>query len=271
MCPRPNVSVNRFSGAPVDLGSILVRAFGFRALLIHGDPLVLDRWLWLRRRLTGGHGTLLDVGSGNGAFTIGAARLGYRALGLTFQRDEALKAKRRAAIAGATSAAFQVQDIRHLAACPDLRDHFDVVLCFETIEHVLDDAALMSAVAGTLRIGGTLLLTTPSLDYRPIDRNDRGPWPPIEDGRHVRKGYSSSHLSALAKSSGLRVIEITSCGGFISQKLTGIQRYLTRHVHPLVGWGAILPIRWTAPLVDPTIRRYCRWPDYSVCMVACRD
>lgn len=31
--------------------SILVKLLGFPATLIHGDPLVLDRWLWLRRYL----------------------------------------------------------------------------------------------------------------------------------------------------------------------------------------------------------------------------
>ena len=28
---------------------ILIQIFGFHATLIHGDPLVLDRWLWLKK------------------------------------------------------------------------------------------------------------------------------------------------------------------------------------------------------------------------------
>jgi hypothetical protein len=31
--------------------SALVRLVGFPATLIHGDPLVLDRWFWLKARL----------------------------------------------------------------------------------------------------------------------------------------------------------------------------------------------------------------------------
>jgi 2-polyprenyl-3-methyl-5-hydroxy-6-metoxy-1,4-benzoquinol methylase len=66
--------------------SLLVRIFGFRATVIHGDLLVLDRWLWLKKRLpfTRNGEKLIDVGCGSGAFTIGAALRGYQAIGLSW-------------------------------------------------------------------------------------------------------------------------------------------------------------------------------------------
>jgi 2-polyprenyl-3-methyl-5-hydroxy-6-metoxy-1,4-benzoquinol methylase len=66
--------------------STLGRWFGFPATLVHGDTLVLDRWFWLTRYLpvTRNGESLLDVGCGTGAFTIGAARRGYRAIGLSW-------------------------------------------------------------------------------------------------------------------------------------------------------------------------------------------
>ena len=51
--------------------SQLVKLLGFQATLIHGDTLVLDRWLWLRRQLKPArHASQrsLDVGCGTGAF-----------------------------------------------------------------------------------------------------------------------------------------------------------------------------------------------------------
>lgn len=249
----------------------LLRLLGYRMLLIHGDPLVLDRWLWLRRRLPRGCGNLLDVGSGNGAFTIGAATLGYHSVGLNFQQDEVAKAVRRARAAAVDSIAFELQDVRALSERLDLMGRFDIVICFENIEHVLNDCSLMVAMAGTLRVGGRLFLTTPSLDYRPIDRTDNGPWLPIEDGRHVRKGYSPIQLETLARMAGLSVLEVSSCSGFMSQKLAGVLRHLSTRVHPVIGWAAVLPFRMLPPVADPIIRAITHWPDYSICMVARRN
>ena len=48
----------------------LLGIFGWRLLLITGDPCVLDRWLWLRGRLRPGRLRTFDAGSGNGGFSI---------------------------------------------------------------------------------------------------------------------------------------------------------------------------------------------------------
>src|SRR5215831_19166903 len=86
--------------------SVLVRLFGFPATLVHGDTLVLDRWRWLKRRLpqTANGEKLIDVGCGTGAFTIGAARRGYVALGLSWDERNQAEATRRAAICRADQA-----------------------------------------------------------------------------------------------------------------------------------------------------------------------
>ena len=76
--------------------SFLVRVFGFRGTLMHGDTLVLDRWRWLKRRLpkTANGETLLDVGCGTGAFTIGAARRGYHATGISWDEPQPTRRRR---------------------------------------------------------------------------------------------------------------------------------------------------------------------------------
>src|SRR5258708_30322195 len=85
--------------------SALVKLFGFPATLVHGDPLVLDRWFWLKARLpkTRNDEHLLDVGCGTGAFSIGAALRGYRALGLSWDERNQSLAKERATYCNTSS------------------------------------------------------------------------------------------------------------------------------------------------------------------------
>ena len=66
-----------------------IRYLKRKKLLIHGDPLVLDRWLWICKWLpkTNEDLSILDVGCGSGAFTINAAARGYKALGLSWDKD----------------------------------------------------------------------------------------------------------------------------------------------------------------------------------------
>lgn len=253
--------------------SLLVRVFGFPATLIHGDTLVLDRWLWLRHYLPfveRGSRRLLDVGCGTGAFTIGAARRGYRALGLSWDvRNQSVGAE-RAAICKTDLAEFEVQDVRHLHERPDLLEKFDVAICCENIEHVLDDRKLLVDVASCLKCGGILLLTTPNFHYRPITKGDDGPFSEVEDGGHVRRGYTKETLEHLCAVSGLTISAIEYCSGFLSQKVTGFLR-ITSAIHPLVGWGVVLPLRLLPPLLDPWLFRVSRWPGFSIALVAVKN
>lgn len=251
--------------------SPLVRMLGFPGTLIHGDTLVLDRWRWLADHLPEvpkGSRRLLDVGCGSGAFTIGAAVRGYDALGLSWDERNQRIARERAAQCGAPGADFIVCDVRRLDRAPDLRGQFDVIVCTETIEHVLDDAKLMRDMSACLRPDGTLLLTTPNVEYRPMG-GDEGPFRPVEDGAHVRRGYSDRDLARLCAQAGLRVERVGYCSGVLSQKITWLARKLG-HVHPMFAWALTLPLRPLPPLFDAWATRATGWPGYSITLVARR-
>ncbi len=252
------------------MNSPLVRMFGFPATLIHGDTLVLDRWLWLKQHLPpipSGSKGVLDIGCGSGAFTIGAARQGYKALGLSWDERNQNVARQRASICKAALAEFEVLDVRHLDQRLDLVRGFEIAVCCETIEHILNDQKLMVDISRCLKSGGILLLTTPNFNYRPITRSDGGPFSHVEDGGHVRRGYTPDDLKHLCASAGLRVSHIGYCSGLVSQKITALMRTASR-IHPLLGWSIVLPLRGLPPLLDPWISGIVRWPGYSITLVA---
>lgn len=249
--------------------SLLVRIFGFPATLIHGDTLILDRWLWLQERLpeTCRGESLIDIGCGSGAFTIGAALKGYSAQGLTWNERERRVACERAKLCSADNARFEVFDVRNLDQRRELAASFDVAICFENIEHIIDDRKLLVDIAACLKPGGRLFLTTPNLFFLPISPSDNGPYSLVEDGNHVRRGYSEGMLEALCGHADLIPQKISYCSGFLSQKITAIMRFLSR-IHPLIGWAVIVPLRIMPPLFDPMITKWLRWPFFSICLEA---
>jgi len=136
--------------------SLLVRSIGFPATLIHGDTLVLDRWIWLKQRLPEAQNAekFIDIGCGTGAFTTYASLKGYDALGLSWDERNQNVAKERASICKAQSAKFEIQDVRNLDERKDLMNQFDVAICFENIEHIINDKKLMIDIAMCLKQGG---------------------------------------------------------------------------------------------------------------------
>lgn len=248
----------------------LVQIFGFPATLINWDCLVVDRWLWLDKRIpkTDKDATLLDVGCGTGAFTIGTSLKGYKSLGLSWDERNQKVAQQRTKLCKA-NAKFEVLDVRGLDLRKDLINNYEIVICCENIEHIINDQKLVIDMANCLKKGGRLLLTTPNYDYIPMGIGDDKiiPNPPVEDGSHVIIGYTPEDFARLCKNAGLELVEVSYCSGFFSQKITALLRLLG-NVHPLFGWAFILPLRPLPLLFDKLISKIFNYPGYSICLEA---
>jgi SAM-dependent methyltransferase len=246
------------------MADTLLRVLGWRALLIHGDPCVLDRWLWLRRRLRGGPVRTFDAGCGNGAFSIYAALAGNRVVAASFSEREQSDARRRAQRVGAAGIEFRQLDLRELSSHVDSLGSFDQVICLETIEHLSDDEGLVRTLAGMLAPGGSLLLSTPYDGHRPLYTEERHP-SPVEDGSHVRYGYSPQRLRALVEGAGLQVVSEGFLSGVVSQALTNLMRRLSGRIGTAPAWALVLPLRPLAVL-DAPLSALLRYPRLSVAL-----
>lgn len=246
--------------------SLLVKLFGYRGALLNGDPLVYDRWRWLKRHLptTRNGEKLIDIGCGSGAFTIAASLRGYDAVGLSWDSRNQGIAAARADLCRCKHAVFLTEDVRLLGERPEHVGRYDVAICLETIEHVIDDRKLIRNIYACLRPGGLLLVTTPNYFYRAISPGDDGPFSVFEDGWHVRRGYTSAMLRELCDDAGFAIEEVSSCSGFISQKITWLMR-----VSPwIMGWVVTFPLRIFPPIADWLVTKLTGWPDFSICLVA---
>jgi len=110
---------------------------------------------WLR---TAAGTRVLDVGCGVGRWSRLLASRGARVTGVDLSPTMIAEARRRAAASGlASRCRFMVQD----SASLEIPGSFDLILCVTVLQHILDGAALRSALrrmASHLAPGGRLVL-----------------------------------------------------------------------------------------------------------------
>jgi 2-polyprenyl-3-methyl-5-hydroxy-6-metoxy-1,4-benzoquinol methylase len=243
-----------------------VRLFGWYGLLAHGDPSMVGRWMWIRRKLAAGPDvSTCDAGCGSGLFTLYAAKRGNSVVGISFDDENNHKATERAAVLNLRDRArFVTGDLRDLDRFgPDLGT-FDQVICMETIEHIIDSHKVARDLASITRVGGRLLLTTPALDHSP---NVFGTEiSEVEDGRHVVYGYSHEQLREILGDAGFEITDAGYAVGPVCQLVIYTMWKLSR-ISTVLAWALTLPLRPLA-LLDTFAERFTRFPNYCVAVVA---
>jgi SAM-dependent methyltransferase len=88
-----------------------------------------------------------------------------------------------------------------ITSIPVSDDKFDLILCTEVLEHILDHEQALDELARVLQPGGWLLITVPTP-------------PAVPDTAHVREGYRPRELSDLLTPRGFHVVETRFCMHF---------------------------------------------------------
>lgn len=123
------------------------------------DP---ENYAWHRARYelasqAAAGGRVLDVGSGEGYGAALLAETAAEVLGIDYSPAAVEHA---AATYRWPNLHYQVLDATELARLGAAR--FDLVTCFEVVEHIADGAGLVRGIAHVLRPGGVLLMSTPN-------------------------------------------------------------------------------------------------------------
>lgn len=133
----------------------------------------------------------LDVGCFNGFFVCALLDAGFDAFGLDFNQRAVEYGLREYSLRGR----LQTCNVEDLAA---RRERYDVVTCFEVIEHVHDPAALVDNIVSLLNPGGLLVVSTP---------NSRMCWRPrLDYPPHHLSRFTPRALDLLLRKFGLAVL-----------------------------------------------------------------
>ena len=241
----------------------LIRVFGFLPTVLFGDSAVFDRWIWLKKNLKIGDIRTLDAGCGSGAFAMYAAKTGSDTTGISFEERNNRIASERAEILNLKNVKFIQGDLRKLEDMKKIGE-FNQIICFETIEHIKDDRKLLKDFYSVLLSGGILLLTAPYKFYKHLPGDNISD---VEDGGHMRWGYTHKEMKNLLNEAGFEVLKEEYVSGIITQILICIERKLSRIIPHSLVWIVLFPFRIFV-LFDSFLTKLFNYPYLSVAIIA---
>jgi len=238
------------------MDKILIKIFGMITTVLSGDPSTYDRYKFLKRRLLPGPYRTLDAGCGSGAFSFYAAKIGNEVMGISYDDSNNNIAQQRSIMLGLDRIIFITVDLRDIDKFNNILGKFDQIICFETIEHILNDQKLIKNISDILNPNGRLLLTTPFKYHKPYSRNDK--LSDVENGGHVRWGYTFAEIEFMFNKFGIEVIEKEYFSGFFTQKLILLESLINLSNYK-IGWAITFPLR-ILQLFDYSFTKLIKYP-----------
>lgn len=144
-------------------------------------------------------GDILDLGCSSGGFLEFFYNQGWRLYGIEMSADCAKRAEER------TGAKVFVGDILDASFSPQ---SFDVITCFDVLEHLYHPRQVLEKVKGWLKPDGIFYVQIPNIESAEA-RVFRSYWHGLELPRHLFH-YSPESLKLLGQACGLRPLSITT-------------------------------------------------------------
>ena len=168
----------------------------------------------------------LDCGCGNAYFSHQAVLRGAECLGITIHEWEKENCEAMRDYLGIPESRmeFRVARLDELARDPSVRGRFDQVLLLDVIEHIMDAHQTFRQIHGLLDEDGFVYITTPDRDWQAHTSKIRVTR--VEDGWHVRNGYTFEQLEAVLDACGFEPIDRLRFGSLGSTAVTWIQHNL---------------------------------------------
>lgn len=142
-------------------------------------------------------GMLLDIGCSSGGFLSTMMGSSWTLFGIEMEASTAIQARAK------TDADISIGDVLN---APFASASFDVITCFDVLEHVYDPRAFLERVVDWLKPGGVFFTILPNIDSWE-SRLFRSYWYGLELPRHISH-FSPRSLRHLMTSVGLREISI---------------------------------------------------------------
>ena len=142
-------------------------------------------------------GSILDLGCSSGAFLQSLPAADWQLYGIEMSAESAKEAQRK------TGAKIFVGEILQAGFPPA---SFDVITCFDVLEHLYEPGRVMAKVAEWLKPGGIFYVLVPNIDSAE-GRVFGSYWHGLELPRHLFH-YSPASLNFLAESAGLSQVSL---------------------------------------------------------------
>lgn len=176
----------------------------------------------------------LDCGCGNAYFTHQAVLRGASCLGITIHEWEKENCEEMRDYLGYSEdrMEFRVSSLTELASDPAYHGHFNQVLLLDVIEHILDARKTFRQIHDLLDEDGFVYISTPDRDWQANANEIRVT--PVEDGWHVRNGFTFEQLEKILEECGFEPIDRLRFGTVGSTLVTRIQhRLFGKWIDPL--------------------------------------